>query len=216
MVKKSIAVVFIFTFLSCNLSADKKIADKKLTQNTIAMNKLESATFGNGCFWCTEAIFEQLAGVVKVESGYAGGAVKNPTYKEVCSGNTGHAEVIRLTYNPEVVSFRELLDVFFNTHDPTTLNRQGADVGTQYRSAIFYHSKSQKDEAEKMIVDLENEKIFDSAIVTEITAINNYYAAENYHQDYYNNNKNDGYCRMVINPKLDKFIKKYKSKLKKQ
>jgi len=216
MVKKSIAVVFIFTFLSCNLSAEKKITDKKLTQNTKAMNKLELATFGNGCFWCTEAIFEQLEGVVKVESGYAGGAVKNPTYKEVCSGNTGHAEVIRLTYNPEVVGFRELLDVFFNTHDPTTLNRQGADVGTQYRSAIFYHSESQKEEAEKMIADLENEKIFDSAIVTEITAINNYYAAENYHQDYYINNKNEGYCRMVINPKLDKFIKKYKSKLKKQ
>ena len=215
MVKKSIAVVFIFTFLSCNLSAEKKVENKKLTQNTIAMNTLEFATFGNGCFWCTEAIFEQLEGVTKVESGYAGGAVKNPSYKEVCSGNTGHAEVIRLTYNPEVISFRELLDVFFNTHDPTTLNRQGADVGTQYRSAIFYHNESQKNEAEKMIVDLENEKIFDNKIVTEITAINNYYAAENYHQDYYNNNKNEGYCRMVINPKLDKFIKKYKSKLKK-
>ncbi len=215
MVKKSIAVIFIFTFLSCNLSAEKKVENKKLTQNTIAMNTLELATFGNGCFWCTEAIFEQLEGVTKVESGYAGGAVKNPSYKEVCSGNTGHAEVIRLTYNPEVIRFRELLDVFFNTHDPTTLNRQGADVGTQYRSAIFYHNELQKNEAEKMIADLENEKIFDNKIVTEITAINNYFVADNYHQDYYNNNKNEGYCRMVINPKLDKFIKKYKSKLKK-
>ncbi len=215
MVKKSIAVIFIFTFLSCNLSAEKKIENKKLTQNTITMNTLEFATFGNGCFWCTEAIFEQLEGVTKVESGYAGGAVKNPSYKDVCSGTTGHAEVIRLTYNPEVISFRELLDVFFNTHDPTTLNRQGADVGTQYRSAIFYHNESQKNEAKKMIADLESEKIFDNTIVTEITAINNYSVAENYHQDYYNNNKNEGYCRMVINPKLDKFIKKYKSKLKK-
>ncbi len=215
MVKKSIYFVFIFTFLSCNLSADKKEENKKLTQNTISMNELELATFGNGCFWCTEAIFEQLEGITKVESGYAGGAVKNPSYKEVCSGNTGHAEVIRLTFNPEVISYRELLDVFFNTHDPTTLNRQGADVGTQYRSAIFYHNESQKGEAEKMIADLEGEKIFDNKIVTEITAIHNYFAADNYHQDYYINNKNEGYCRMVINPKLDKFIKKYKSKLKK-
>ncbi len=215
MVKKSIYFVLVFSFLSCNLSADKNEENKKLTQNTIAMNKLEFATFGNGCFWCTEAIFEQLEGVEKVESGYAGGAVKNPSYKEVCTGNTGHAEVIRLTYNPEVISYRELLDVFFNTHDPTTLNKQGADVGTQYRSAIFYHNEMQKMDAEKMIADLEGEKIFDSKIVTEITAVNNYFVADNYHQDYYNNNKNQGYCRMVINPKLDKFIKKYKSKLKK-
>jgi len=215
MVKKSIYFVLVFSFLSCNLSADKNEENEKLTQNTIAMNKLELATFGNGCFWCTEAIFEQLEGVEKVESGYAGGAVKNPSYKEVCTGNTGHAEVIRLTYNPEIISYRELLDVFFNTHDPTTLNRQGADVGTQYRSAIFYHNEMQKTDAEKMIADLEGEKIFDSKIVTEITAVNNYFVADNYHQDYYNNNKNQGYCRMVINPKLDKFIKKYKSKLKK-
>ncbi len=215
MVKKSIYFVLVFSFLSCNLSADKNEENKKLTQNTIAMNKLEFATFGNGCFWCTEAIFQQLEGVEKVESGYAGGAVKNPSYKEVCTGNTGHAEVIRLTYNPEVISYRELLDVFFNTHDPTTLNKQGADVGTQYRSAIFYHNEMQKMDAEKMIADLEGEKIFDSKIVTEITAVNNYFVADNYHQDYYNNNKNQGYCRMVINPKLDKFIKKYKSKLKK-
>jgi len=215
MVKKSIYFVFIFTFLSCNLYAGKEVEHKIITQNTKSMNGLELATFGNGCFWCTEAIFEQLEGVTKVESGYAGGAVKNPSYKAVCTGETGHAEVIRLTYNPEVISFRELLDVFFNTHDPTTLNRQGADVGTQYRSAIFYHNEVQKNEAEKMITDLENEKIFDDKIVTEITAINNYFAAENYHQDYYNNNKNEGYCRMVINPKLDKFIKKYKNKLKK-
>ena len=184
--------------------------------NSAELKNLELATFGNGCFWCTEAIFEQLEGVYKVESGYAGGSVKNPSYKEVCTGNTGHAEVIRLSYDPAKISYRELLDVFFNTHDPTTLNRQGADIGTQYRSAIFYHNDEQKAEAEKMIADLEKAKVFDDTIVTEITAINNYYVAENYHQDYYNNNKNAGYCRAVINPKLEKFIKQYKDKLKKK
>ncbi|NNC70770.1 MAG: peptide-methionine (S)-S-oxide reductase MsrA [Flavobacteriaceae bacterium] len=184
--------------------------------NSEELQNLELATFGNGCFWCTEAIFEQLEGVYKVESGYAGGSVKNPSYREVCTGNTGHAEVIRLQYDPEKISYRELLDVFFNTHDPTTLNRQGADIGTQYRSAIFYHNDEQKAEAEKMIADLEKAKVFDDKIVTEITPINNYYVAENYHQDYYNNNKNAGYCRAVINPKLDKFIKQYKDKLKKK
>jgi peptide-methionine (S)-S-oxide reductase len=215
MVKKSMLFVFIFSFLSCNLSTEKKIENKDLAQNIETMKGLELATFGNGCFWCTEAIFEQLKGVSKVESGYAGGKVKNPTYKEVCTGNTGHAEVIQLTYDPKVINYREILDVFFNTHDPTTLNRQGADVGTQYRSVIFYHNDSQKEEAENMIAALEKEKVFDSKIVTEVTAINNYYVAESYHQDYYNNNKNQGYCRMVINPKLEKFTKKYKSKLKK-
>ena len=215
MVKKSMLFVFIFSFLSCNLSTGKKIENKDLAQNIETMKVLELATFGNGCFWCTEAIFEQLKGVSKVESGYAGGKVKNPTYKEVCTGNTGHAEVIQLTYDPKVINYREILDVFFNTHDPTTLNRQGADVGTQYRSVIFYHNDSQKEEAENMIAALEKEKVFDSKIVTEVTAINNYYVAESYHQDYYNNNKNQGYCRMVINPKLEKFTKKYKGKLKK-
>ena len=176
---------------------------------------IKVTTFGNGCFWCTEAIFDQLEGVMKVASGYAGGQVENPTYKQVCTGETGHAEVIRITFNPEIISYRTLLDVFFSTHDPTTLNRQGADVGTQYRSAIFYHDDEQKAEAEKIIADLENEGVFENKIVTEITPINNYYVAENYHQDYYNNNKNQGYCQMVINPKIAKFTAKYQSKLKK-
>ena len=180
------------------------------------MKDLEIATFGNGCFWCTEAIFGKLEGVVKVEAGYAGGEVKNPTYKEVCSGNTGHAEVIRLTYNADIISYRELLDVFFNTHNPTTLNRQGADVGTQYRSVVFYHNEKQKKEAEKIITELENENVFDDKIVTEITPLTNYFVAENDHQDYYNNHKNQGYCQMVINPKLVKFTQKYKAKLKKE
>ncbi len=183
------------------------------------MINMKLATFGNGCFWCTEAIFDQLEGVSKVESGYAGGHVENPSYKDICIGETGHAEVIRITYDPIIISYRVLLDVFFSTHDPTTLNRQGADVGTQYRSAIFYHDDEQKIEAEKIIADLEREKVFDNKIVTEITPINNFYVAENYHQDYYNNNKNQGYCQMVINPKIAKFTAKftakYKSKLKK-
>ncbi len=216
MIKKSIGVVFMLVFLSCNLAAKEEQNNRDISMNIEPIEGLEFATFGNGCFWCTEAIFEQLEGVTKVESGYAGGAIKNPTYKEVCTGTTGHAEVIRLTFDPKVITFRELLDVFFSTHDPTTLNRQGADVGTQYRSAIFYHNKAQKSEADKMIVALEKEQIFDDKIVTEITEINNYSVAENYHQDYYNNNKNQGYCRMVINPKLEKFTKKYKSKLKKK
>jgi len=216
LIKKSSVFIFILSFLSCNLSAEEKGENQQISMKTEELKDLELATFGNGCFWCTEAIFEQLEGVYNVEAGYAGGAVKNPSYKEVCTGNTGHAEVIRLRYDPKKISYRELLDVFFNTHDPTTLNRQGADVGTQYRSAIFYHNDEQKAEAEKMIADLEKAEVFDNKIVTEITAINNYYVAENYHQDYYNNNKNAGYCRAVINPKLEKFIKQYKDKLKKK
>jgi peptide-methionine (S)-S-oxide reductase len=216
MIKKSVGFVFMLLLLSCNLAAKEKENNLSISMNTELMDGQELATFGNGCFWCTEAIFEQLEGVDKVASGYAGGEVKNPSYKAVCTGTTGHAEVIRLTFDPKVISYRELLDVFFSTHDPTTLNRQGADVGTQYRSAIFYHNDAQKLAAEKMIADLEKEKIFDSKIVTEITPINNFSVAENYHQDYYNNNKNQGYCRMVINPKLEKFTKKYKSKLKKK
>ncbi|MCL4142701.1 UNVERIFIED_CONTAM: hypothetical protein GTU68_009360, partial [Idotea baltica] len=142
------------------------------------MEGKELATFGNGCFWCTEAIFQQLEGVDKVESAYAGGDIKNPTYEEVCTGTTGHAEVLRVVFDPKVISYEELLEVFFSTHDPTTLNRQGADVGTQYRSAIFYHNDEQKKVAESYIAALEKAKVFDSSIVTEVTALNNYYPAE--------------------------------------
>ncbi|MDN3643495.1 peptide-methionine (S)-S-oxide reductase MsrA [Lutimonas halocynthiae] len=177
-------------------------------------NQLAVATFGNGCFWCTEAIFQQLKGVKTVLPGYIGGEVKNPTYKEVCTGTTGHAEAIQITYDPEVISYRELLDVFFYTHDPTTLNRQGADVGTQYRSAIFFHNKEQESDAVKIIEQLTAEGVYSDPIVTEITAFDIFYDAEEYHQNYYINNKNQGYCRAVINPKLDKFMKKYGSKTK--
>lgn len=197
---------FILIFLSFNLTAQK---------NSNTMNdQLAIATFGNGCFWCTEAIFQQLEGVESVLPGYTGGVSKNPSYKEICTGTTGHAEVIQIAFDPKVISYRELLDVFFYTHDPTTLNRQGNDVGTQYRSAIFYQDASQKEAAEKMIEQLTEEKVYDDPIVTEVTALDVFYEAEDYHVNYYNNNKNQGYCRAVINPKLDKFVKKYGSKLK--
>ena len=199
-------IPFVFLFLSLNLFAQNN--------NKTMNNQLSIATFGNGCFWCTEAIFQQLDGVETVLPGYTGGKVKNPSYTAVCTGTTGHAEAIQITYDPKVITFREILDVFFYTHDPTTLNRQGNDVGTQYRSAIFYHDEQQKVDAEKMISQLTSEKVYDNPIVTEITALDIFYVAEDYHIDYYNNNKNQGYCRAVINPKLDKFVKKYGSKLK--
>lgn len=190
-------------------------AQSILTKKTKMSDKLEIATLANGCFWCTEAIFQRLNGVEKVTSGYSGGKVKNPSYNEVTSGETGHAEVIQIQFNPLVITFQEILDVFFATHDPTTLNRQGYDVGTQYRSAIFYHSTAQKEVAETFIKVLTDAKVFDKKIVTEVTAFDAFYEAEAYHQNYYNNNKNQGYCVAVINPKLEKFIKKYKDKLKK-
>lgn len=177
-------------------------------------NDLAVATFGNGCFWCTEAIFQQLKGVESVYPGYTGGSVKNPSYREVCTGTTGHAEAIQIKYDPSVINYRELLDIFFYTHDPTTLNRQGNDVGTQYRSAIFYHDEEQKAAAEEIISQLTAEKVYDDPIVTEVTPMDVFYMAEDYHKNYYLNNKNQGYCRAVINPKLDKFMKKYGSKTK--
>ena len=176
---------------------------------------MQVATFGSGCFWCTEAIFERLNGVVKVESGYAGGTVKNPTYEEVCSGTTGHAEVTQITYNPKIITYDELLEVFWKTHDPTTLNRQGNDVGTQYRSVIFYHNEEQKELAENYKKELDKSGAWDKPIVTEISPFTKFYSAEGYHQDYYNNNPNQGYCAFIIAPKVDKFEKVFKDKLKK-
>lgn len=175
---------------------------------------MEQATFGSGCFWCTEAIFLNVEGVEKVLSGYTGGKVKNPTYREVCSGLTGHAEVVQLTFDPKVISYEELLEIFWKTHDPTTLNQQGADVGTQYRSAIFYHTEDQKTKAEFYKKRLEEEGAFDKPIVTEITPASTFYKAENYHQNYYNLNSNAPYCSYVIQPKLEKFRKAFKSVLK--
>ena len=176
----------------------------------------EIATLGAGCFWCVEAVFQRLEGVIKVESGYAGGKVKNPTYEEVCTGSTGHAEVAQITFDPKVVSFKEVLDVFWKTHDPTTLNQQGNDHGTQYRSAIFYHNAEQKKIAEEYKKELEAAKVWDDPIVTEITGFDQFYKAEDYHQNYYNQNSYKPYCMVVINPKLNKFRKEFSKKLKKE
>ena len=180
----------------------------------IMAKELETATLGGGCFWCTEAVYKELNGVIDVKPGYSGGHVKNPSYKEVCTGNTGHAEVAQITFDPEVVSFSEILEVFFMTHDPTTLNRQGNDVGTQYRSVIFYHSEEQKQVAEKVIKLFEQEKVYDSRIVTEVTPFTKFYPAENYHVDYFENNPNQPYCQYIIVPKMEKFRKIFKEKLK--
>jgi peptide-methionine (S)-S-oxide reductase len=174
----------------------------------------EIATFGGGCFWCTEAVFVELRGVEKVESGYAGGEVANPSYEAVCTGRTGHAEVIQITFDPAVIGYRDLLEVFFATHDPTTLNRQGADVGTQYRSVIFYHSPEQQAAAEAMIAELNASGEFASPIVTQVVPYTNYYPAEDYHQNYYAEHPTQPYCSAVIPPKLAKLRQKFAAKLK--
>ncbi|MEJ2748179.1 MAG: peptide-methionine (S)-S-oxide reductase MsrA [Anaerolineae bacterium] len=172
------------------------------------------ATLGGGCFWCLEAVYLELQGVKKVVSGYAGGSVRNPSYRLVCTGTTGHAEVVQLTYDPEQISFREILEVFFTIHDPTTLNRQGADVGTQYRSAIFYHDEDQCQIAEEMIAELDAAGIWPNPIVTEVTPLDVFYEAEDYHQDYYRQNGHQPYCRIVISPKVAKFRQKFAAKRK--
>ena len=181
---------------------------------TIKTTTLETVTLGAGCFWCVEAIFDNLKGVESIVSGYAGGTVKNPSYKEVCAGTTGHAEVCQITYDTSIISFDELLEVFWQVHDPTTLNRQGGDVGTQYRSAIFYHTEKQKEIAAVYKAKLTEEKVFPNPIVTEITAFTNFYPAEDYHQDYFELNGENPYCSSVVKPKVEKFKKIFKAKLK--
>ena len=176
---------------------------------------LETATLAGGCFWCLEAVFDDLNGVASVESGYMGGGTANPTYEQVCSGDTGHAEVVQLTFDPDVVSFKEILEVFFVIHDPTTLNRQGNDAGTQYRSAVFYHSAEQKSAAEQVIAKLNAAKIYDDPIVTEVVAASRFYVAEDYHQEYFQRNPAQPYCAYVVRPKVAKFRKHYLEKLKK-
>ena len=197
---KSISIVLIFVLSS--------ITGKSMINNN------DTITLGAGCFWCVEAVFQQIKGVQSVVSGYSNGKVKNPTYKEVCSGLTGHAEVVQVTYDPLIVSFESILEVFWGTHDPTTLNRQGADRGTQYRSGIFSHTEEQKRIAEKLKKELNAAKVFNQPIVTEITAVETFYEAENYHQDYYEANGSAPYCRIVIQPKLDKLKKVFADKLK--
>jgi peptide-methionine (S)-S-oxide reductase len=174
----------------------------------------ETATLGGGCFWCLEAVFDDLKGVISVESGYSGGSVSNPSYEQVCTGRTGHAEVVQITFDPGEISFRDILEVFFAFHDPTTLNRQGADVGTQYRSVIFYHGPEQKATAEEVIKELESAKVWPSRIVTEVAPLAAFYAAEDYHQEYYRLNGQQPYCQIVIAPKMAKLRQMYQQKLK--
>ena len=179
-------------------------------------NQFETATLAGGCFWCLEAVYDEAKGVQSVESGYSNGHVANPSYRDVCNGNTGHAEVIQIKFDPSIISFRDLLNVFFTIHDPTTLNRQGADVGTQYRSAIFYHSPEQKAVAEQTISELNAQGIWNSPIVTEVEALKDFYIAENYHQEYFVRNQVQPYCQAVVAPKVAKFRKHYLELLKKQ
>ena len=185
----SIGIIFGFTLAE---------TEKNINQN------IEQATFGAGCFWCVEAVFERLKGVVDVRAGYAGGNTENPTYEDICRGKTGHAEVIQIDYDSSLISFEKLLDIFWKSHDPTTLNQQGADVGTQYRSAIFYHSEKQKETADISRKKTNKSDLYTDTIVTEITPLTTFYIAENYHQDYFRINKNSPYCQLVIKPKLDK------------
>jgi peptide-methionine (S)-S-oxide reductase len=191
-----------------------KIGEQNMNKPSISSP--QTATLGGGCFWCLEAVFIELQGVEKVVSGYAGGKIPNPPYKLVCTGLTGHAEVVQVTFDPNEVSFQDLLRVFFTIHDPTTLNRQGADVGTQYRSVIFYHDEGQKQDAEVVIAEIAKEGIWRDRIVTELTPAGKFYPAEDYHQEYYANNASQPYCQVVIAPKLTKFRKLYFERLKKQ
>lgn len=212
---KALRIVFLL-IISGSLSAcaQEKKPLKTVKDNMNSSGKYETATFGAGCFWCVEAVFQRLEGVHKVVSGYSGGSVKNPTYEQVCTGKTGHAEVCQITYDPAKISYTDLLEVLFSTHDPTTLNRQGADVGTQYRSVIFYHNDKQRELAERYKSELDKAKVFSDPIVTEISPFTEFYPAENYHQDYFDNNQFQPYCSFVIRPKLDKFTKQFKEKLK--
>jgi peptide-methionine (S)-S-oxide reductase len=180
-----------------------------------APRQLEIATFGGGCFWCLEAIYNELKGIIKVESGYAGGTVPNPTYEQVCTGTTGHAEVIQITYDSNLITFKEILNIFFTMHDPTTLNRQGNDVGTQYRSIILYHNQNQKQIAEQVIKENTQARIWNNSIVTQLEPYQTFYKAEDYHQEYYKKNPEQTYCKIIIDPKISKLRKQYLEKLKK-
>lgn len=206
---------------SCAQSANQSNQQKTKTMNTEntaatpSAGKLEKATFGTGCFWCTEAMYESLDGVISAVSGYEGGQKANPTYKEVCTGTTGHAECVEVTYDPAKITYAELLEAFFRSHDPTSLNRQGADVGTQYRSVVFYHNEEQKKLAETAKNELNKENAYGKPVVTEISPASTFYVAEDYHQNYFAQNPDQGYCAFVIAPKLDKFKKVFKEKLKK-
>jgi methionine-S-sulfoxide reductase len=215
--------IFAFLFCACGANSNNinqmeknnKLMSKESEPNySGSSSSYDTITLGGGCFWCVEAVYQMLDGVIKVESGYSGGTIKNPSYKEVCTGSTGHAEVVQITYDKTKTSIDEILKVFFTVHDPTSLNRQGADVGTQYRSVIFYRNDNQRNIARSIIDDLNNNHVYSKPIVTELEPFKSFYKAEDYHQDYYNQNKEAPYCRMVIQPKLEKFEKIFKDRLK--
>ncbi len=214
-------VAAIFLMMSCTQASNPNKVIMNVETNTSPVNihasnqGMDTATFGAGCFWCVEAVFQRVEGVISVKSGYAGGTVKNPSYKEVCNGATGHAEVCQIIFDKSKVTYDVLLEVFWKTHDPTTLNYQGNDHGTQYRSVVFYHNEEQKQLAEKYKKQINDEKAYPNPIVTEIVPYNNYYEAEDYHQNYYNQNGTQGYCQYVIQPKVEKFEKIFKDKMKK-
>lgn len=213
--KKMIGLLTLITISCQSKEKEQLISEVKEPVKMEVEKGLEVATFGGGCFWCTEAIFLELDGVKKVESGYIGGKTPNPTYEEVSTGTTGHAEATQITFDPSKISFGELLEIFFATHDPTTLNRQGADVGTQYRSEVFYHSDEQKKIAEDYIKLLDSQNTFGKPVVTKVSPATKFYVAEDYHQNYYARNKEKSYCSYVITPKIEKVRKQYSEKLKK-
>lgn len=209
--KQLFTLLLVSTLFACG-RADSQTNKPPMNTQTIPPDA-DTATFGAGCFWCVEAIFSELKGVLQVMSGYSGGHIKNPAYKEVCNGNTGHAEVCRIIYDPKIISFETLLSVFWQTHDPTTPNRQGNDIGSQYRSVIFYHDETQKMLAEKYLTELNHSGAFANPVITEITAFEAFYPAEDYHQQYFAINGDEPYCRMVVKPKVEKFRKVFKDKL---
>ena len=214
MIKTTIVLFLALFSLQLNaLNTNKALKTNYLHNVNLANNGIETITFGGGCFWCLDALFKDLKGVTKVESGYAGGNVKNPSYKDVCSGTTGHAEVVQISFDPSIISLDDLLEVFWTIHDPTTLNRQGADIGTQYRSAIFYNNNNQKSIVENSRKNVAS-KLWDDPIVTQIVPLGVFYKAEDSHQDYYQQNKSQAYCQIVINPKLKKLKEKFGNKLK--
>lgn len=207
-------ILSIFGVISLSCSGKNNSNNKNQINSVDTMTQLDTITLGAGCFWCVEAVYQDLKGVHSVVSGYMGGKIKNPSYKEVCTGLTGHAEVCQIAYDPQIISFDEILEVFWQTHDPTTLNRQGADIGTQYRSVIFYHNDHQKLLSEQWKEKLNKEQVFPNPIVTNIEPAQDFYPAEDYHQNYFNENGSQPYCAIVIKPKLDKFKKAFKDKLK--
>jgi peptide-methionine (S)-S-oxide reductase len=209
MVLKIIYLFIISAWMGCSNNPNNTINNMETNQNNF-----EYATFGGGCFWCIEAIFSEVRGIHTATSGYSGGHIKNPTYREVTSGRTGHAEVVQLAYDPSVISYRQILEVFFHLHDPTTLNRQGADVGTQYRSVIFYHNEYQEKIAREVLKEIDESDLWKDPLVTEISPLGDFYVAEQYHQDYYKNNPNQPYCTFVISPKIAKLRSLFKDKLK--